>query len=58
MIASLLDHLEEDDVLVDGGNSYYRDDIDRATELETKGVHYVDCGISGGVWGLERATPR
>ena len=54
VIASLLDLLEEDDVLVDGGNSYYRDDIERASELDAKGVHYVDCGISGGVWGLER----
>ena len=54
VIASLMELLDEDDVLVDGGNSYYRDDIHRATDLEAKGIHYVDCGISGGVWGLER----
>jgi 6-phosphogluconate dehydrogenase len=42
------------DVIIDGGNSYYRDDIDRAHQLEPKGIHYVDCGTSGGVWGLER----
>jgi len=54
VIAALLDLLEPDDVLVDGGNSYYRDDIHRADDFEAKGCHYVDCGISGGVWGLER----
>jgi 6-phosphogluconate dehydrogenase len=42
------------DVLVDGGNSYYRDDIERAKRLRASGLHYVDCGTSGGVWGLER----
>ena len=42
------------DTIIDGGNSYYRDDIDRAEELAVKGIHYVDCGTSGGVWGLER----
>jgi len=42
------------DVVVDGGNSYYRDDIERAKRLATRGLHYVDCGTSGGVWGLER----
>jgi 6-phosphogluconate dehydrogenase len=46
--------LEADDIVIDGGNSYYRDDIRRATELKPKGVHYVDVGTSGGVWGLER----
>jgi 6-phosphogluconate dehydrogenase len=46
--------LEEDDVVVDGGNSYFRDDIRRAATLGAKGVRYVDCGTSGGVWGLER----
>ncbi len=40
--------------MVDGGNSYYRDDIERAKRLATRGLHYVDCGTSGGVWGLER----
>jgi len=42
------------DIIIDGGNSYYRDDIDRAAELKHLGIHYVDCGTSGGVWGLER----
>ena len=46
--------LEPDDTIIDGGNSYYIDDIRRAKELETGGVHYVDVGVSGGVWGLER----
>ncbi|HVB05327.1 MAG TPA: decarboxylating 6-phosphogluconate dehydrogenase [Acidimicrobiales bacterium] len=43
-----------DDVIIDGGNSYYRDDIARAAQLLPTGIHYVDCGTSGGVWGLER----
>jgi 6-phosphogluconate dehydrogenase len=47
-------HLEQDDLVVDGGNSHYVDDIRRAQELESKGIHYVDVGTSGGVWGLER----
>jgi 6-phosphogluconate dehydrogenase len=42
------------DIVIDGGNSYYQDDIERAKVLATKGLHYVDCGTSGGVWGLER----
>ncbi len=46
--------LEKDDVLVDGGNSYYHDDIRRAKGLEAQGIHYLDVGTSGGVWGLER----
>jgi 6-phosphogluconate dehydrogenase len=46
--------LQADDVIIDGGNSYYRDDIARAKVLSEKGIHYVDCGTSGGVWGLER----
>ena len=53
-IADLLPHLERGDILIDGGNSYYVDDIRRARELATKGIHYVDVGTSGGVWGLER----
>src|SRR5438876_1501670 len=53
-IADLLPHLEEGDVLIDGGNSYYVDDIRRAKELAPKRIHYVDVGTSGGVWGLER----
>ncbi|MGD9764722.1 MAG: phosphogluconate dehydrogenase (NAD(+)-dependent, decarboxylating) [Candidatus Binatia bacterium] len=46
--------LEPGDIIIDGGNSYYIDDIRRAAELKAKGIHYVDCGTSGGVWGLER----
>jgi 6-phosphogluconate dehydrogenase len=53
-IADLLPHLEPGDILIDGGNSYYIDDIKRAKELAPKKVHYVDVGTSGGVWGLER----
>jgi 6-phosphogluconate dehydrogenase len=53
-IADLLPHLERGDILIDGGNSYYIDDIRRAKELALKGIHYVDVGTSGGVWGLER----
>ena len=53
-IADLLPHLEQGDILIDGGNSYYIDDIRRAKELAAKGVHYVDVGTSGGIWGLER----
>ena len=53
-IADLLPHLEEGDILIDGGNSYYVDDIRRARELAPKRIHYVDVGTSGGVWGLER----
>ena len=54
IIADLLPHLESGDILIDGGNSYYIDDIRRAKELIAKGIHYVDVGTSGGVWGLER----
>ena len=46
--------LEKDDIVIDGGNSYYVDDIRRAKELSADGIHYVDVGTSGGVWGLER----
>ncbi len=53
-IAELVPHLEAGDTLIDGGNSYYVDDIRRAKELSSKGIHYVDVGTSGGVWGLER----
>ncbi len=53
-IADLLPHVEADDILIDGGNSYYIDDIRRAKELAAKRIHYVDVGTSGGVWGLER----
>ncbi|MBB5316568.1 phosphogluconate dehydrogenase (NAD(+)-dependent, decarboxylating) [Tunturibacter empetritectus] len=53
-IAEIVPHLEKDDILIDGGNSYYIDDIRRSKELEPKGIRYVDVGTSGGVWGLER----
>src|SRR5690242_1390634 len=53
-IADVAPHLERGDILIDGGNSYYVDDIRRAKELSAKGIHYVDVGTSGGVWGLER----
>lgn len=53
-IADLVPLLEKGDILIDGGNSYYVDDIRRAKELVPKGIHYVDVGTSGGVWGLER----
>jgi 6-phosphogluconate dehydrogenase len=53
-IADLLPLLEPEDILIDGGNSYYVDDIRRAKELKLKGIHYVDVGTSGGIWGLER----
>jgi 6-phosphogluconate dehydrogenase len=53
-ITDLLPHLEAEDILIDGGNSYYIDDIRRAKELAPKKIHYVDVGTSGGVWGLER----
>ena len=46
--------LEADDIVIDGGNSYYRDDITRAADLKRDGIHYIDVGTSGGVWGLER----
>ena len=50
----LLPLLEPGDIVIDGGNSYYHDDIRRAAELKPKKIHYVDCGTSGGVWGLDR----
>ena len=53
-VHDLADLMERDDTVIDGGNTYYRDDIRRANELSGKGVHYIDCGTSGGVWGLER----
>jgi 6-phosphogluconate dehydrogenase len=54
VVADLLPHLERGDILIDGGNSYYIDDIRRAKSLTSKGIRYVDVGTSGGVWGLER----
>ena len=53
-IESLIPFLELDDVVIDGGNSFYQDDIRRAAELKPRGIHYVDVGTSGGVWGSER----
>jgi 6-phosphogluconate dehydrogenase len=50
----LVELLDADDAVIDGGNSYYRDDIPRARQLAERGLHYLDCGTSGGVWGLER----
>src|ERR1700761_1304783 len=46
--------LDAGDIVIDGGNSYYRDDIARAKQLAERNIHYIDCGTSGGVWGLER----
>lgn len=54
MITALADLLERGDTIIDGGNSFWRDDIRRGRALELKGIHYVDVGTSGGVWGLER----
>ncbi|MGD0733539.1 MAG: phosphogluconate dehydrogenase (NAD(+)-dependent, decarboxylating) [Terracidiphilus sp.] len=53
-LTALVPFLETDDVIIDGGNSYYHDDIRRAAELKQKGIHYVDAGTSGGTWGAER----
>ncbi len=53
-LKSLVPLLQRNDVVIDGGNSYYHDDIRRAAELAAKGIHYVDVGTSGGVWGMER----
>ena len=53
-LKSLIPYLKPDDVLIDGGNSYYHDDMSRAAELKPKGIHYVDVGTSGGVWGSDR----
>jgi 6-phosphogluconate dehydrogenase len=54
IVAELAPHLEEGDTIVDGGNSYYVDDLRRSSELRERGIHYVDVGVSGGVWGLRR----
>ena len=53
-VQALAQRMEAGDILIDGGNSYFKDDIRRAKELKPKGIHYVDVGTSGGVWGLER----
>jgi 6-phosphogluconate dehydrogenase len=54
VLHSLVPLLEPEDIIIEGGNSYYHDDIRRAGELKAKKIHYVDVGVSGGVWGLER----
>ena len=53
-VQKLAQHLQPGDAIIDGGNSYFKDDVRRATELKGKGIHYIDVGTSGGVWGLER----
>ena len=53
-VAALADRLQRDDVIIDGGNTHFKDDVRRAREVEAKGLHYVDVGTSGGVWGAER----
>jgi 6-phosphogluconate dehydrogenase len=53
-VEQLVSHLEAGDIIIDGGNSYYRDDISRADALKPSGIHFVDCGTSGGVFGLDR----
>jgi len=53
-IAELAKHMESGDILIDGGNTHFKDDVRRAHELRSKGIHYVDVGTSGGVWGIER----
>jgi len=53
-LTQLTPHLSPGDILIDGGNSYYQDDIRRAAELKARELHYIDCGTSGGVWGRER----
>jgi 6-phosphogluconate dehydrogenase len=54
VLSSLLPVLAKGDIVIDGGNSYYHDDIRRAEDVKPRGIHYVDCGTSGGVWGLDR----
>jgi 6-phosphogluconate dehydrogenase len=54
VVDQVASHLEPGDIVLDGGNSYYLDDVDRAAALRAKGIHYVDVGTSGGVWGLDR----
>lgn len=54
VVEEVSQHLEEGDILIDGGNSYFRDDRARSEALRPRGIHYLDCGTSGGVWGLDR----
>ena len=53
-VQKLADHMQASDTIIDGGNSYFKDDVRRAEQFKSKGIHYVDVGTSGGVWGLER----
>ena len=53
-VDKIAEHFEEGDIIIDGGNSMWQDDVDKAAELKPKGIHYVDIGTSGGVYGLER----
>ncbi len=53
-LTDLVARMEPNDIIIDGGNSYYRDDLRRAKALKQKGIHYVDVGTSGGIWGLDR----
>jgi 6-phosphogluconate dehydrogenase len=53
-VQALAQRMQPGDILIDGGNSYFKDDVRRSTQLKAKGIHYVDVGTSGGVWGLER----
>ena len=53
-VTALAEHLQQGDTIVDGGNSYFKDDVRRAATLATRGIHYLDVGTSGGVWGAER----
>src|ERR1700716_306137 len=53
-VNELANRMEADDAIIDGGNSYYRDDIARARRFAGQGIHYIDCGTSGGVWGIDR----
>src|SRR4051794_11290795 len=54
VVDQLAELMDDGDIIIDGGNSNYREDIERAAKLKPKGIHYVDVGTSGGVWGLER----
>ncbi len=53
-VQKLAQQMQDGDMIIDGGNSYFKDDVRRSNQLKEKGIHYVDVGTSGGVWGLER----
>src|ERR1700728_244001 len=53
-VQKLAQHMQAGDAIIDGGNSYYKDDVRRANQLKSKGIHYIDVGTSGGVWGIDR----